>query len=218
MTRRRRRRRRRASSRFPFEGEGRRRGEDAVAPRDARLRCGSGEEGETTPERRRGWRTRVGGSPSRRPKKNRRIVHGGAFFTVSKTIFHGSRFAGAVFPVCRFPVSEKPDCERTALDRRSAIAHPNNLRSIAPRRQKKSASAGRVKARAVRSRAHESARRGIDLETRACLRRTIRTSRTRVSRRTNAHRAKRTSAGDTLAEGRSISLEGYSEPSGGVPR
>ena len=46
------------------------------------------------------------------------------FSTVSKTIFYGSRFAGGAFPVCRFPVSEKPDCERTALDRRSAIAHP----------------------------------------------------------------------------------------------
>jgi hypothetical protein len=58
-------------------------------------------------------------------------------FSVSKTIFYRSRFAGGAFPVCRFPVSEKPDCERTALDRRSAIAHPYNLRSIAPRRQKK---------------------------------------------------------------------------------
>lgn len=216
MTRRRRRRRRRASSRFPFEGEGRRRGEDAVAPRDARLRCGSGEEGETTPERRRGWRTRVGGSARllRRPKKNRRIVHGGAFFDGFKNHFLWISLRGG--RVSSLPISRlrkaglRAHCARPAFCNRT----PYNLGRSRPA-AKKSAS---VKARAVRSRAHESARRGIDLETRALLRYTIRTSRTRVSRRTNAHRAKRTSAGDTLAEGRSISLEGYSEPSGGVPR
>jgi len=58
------------------------------------------------------------------------------------------------FPVCRFPVSEKPDCERTALDRRSAIAHPRICgRSRPP--PKKSASAGRVR-RERFDRAHTS--------------------------------------------------------------
>jgi hypothetical protein len=132
---RRRRRRRRASSRFPFEGEGRRRGEDAVAPRDARLRCGSGEEGETTPERRRGWRTRVGGSPFRRPKKNRRIVHGGARF--QKPFFIDLASRGARFQSVDFPSPKS----RTASALRSTgvlqSRTPYNLRSIAPRRQKK---------------------------------------------------------------------------------
>lgn len=62
------------------------------------------------------------GSPSRRRKKTVVLYMEEHFSTVSKTIFYGSRFAGGAFPVCRFPVSEKPDCERTALDRRSAIA------------------------------------------------------------------------------------------------
>ena len=196
MTRRRRRRRRRASSRFPFEGEGRRRGEDAVAPRDARLRCGSGEEGETTPERRRGWRTRVGGSPFRRPKKNRRIVHGGARF--QKPFFIDLASRGARFQSVDFPSPKS----RTASALRSTgvlqSRTPYNLRSIAPRRQKKrkcrsrqsaSGSIARTRVRTPRHRPGNARR----------TRRTIRTSRTRVSRRTNAHRAKRTSAGDTLA-------------------
>ena len=199
---RRRRRRRRASSRFPFEGEGRRRGEDAVAPRDARLRCGSGEEGETTPERRRGWRTRVGGSPFRRPKKKPSSMYIGdleeRFSTVSKTIFYGSRFAGARFQSVDFPSPKS----RTASALRSTgvlqSRTPYNLRSIAPRRQKKrkcrsrqsaSGSIARTRVRTPRHRPGNARR----------TRRTIRTSRTRVSRRTNAHRAKRTSAGDTLA-------------------
>jgi hypothetical protein len=138
MTRRRRRRRRRASSRFPFEGEGRRRGEDAVAPRDARLRCGSGEEGETTPERRRGWRTRVGGSPSRRPKKNRRIVHGGAFFDGFKNHFLWISLRGG--RVSSLPISRlrkaglRAHCARPAFCNRAPRIICGRSR---PRRQKK---------------------------------------------------------------------------------
>lgn len=217
MTRRRRRRRRRASSRFPFEGEGRRRGEDAVAPRDARLRCGSGEEGETTPERRRGWRTRVGGSPSRRPKKNRRVVWRSIFRRFQKPFFMDLASRGARFQSADFPSPKS----RTASALRSTgvlqSRTPYNLRSIAPPPPKKSASAGRVKARAVRSRAHESARRGIDLETRAArvtpsapLARAYHGARTRTERNARAPAIR--------SLGRSISLEGYSEPSGGVPR
>lgn len=216
MTRRRRRRRRRASSRFPFEGEGRRRGEDAVAPRDARLRCGSGEEGETTPERRRGWRTRVGGSPSDARKKTV-LDMGSIFRRFQKPFFMDLASRGARFQSADFPSPKS----RTASALRSTgvlqSRTPYNLRSIAPRRQKKSASAGRVKARAVRSRAHESARRGIDLETRAAraapsapLARAYHGARTRTERNARAPAIR--------SLGRSISLEGYSEPSGGVPR
>jgi hypothetical protein len=137
MTRRRRRRRRRASSRFPFEGEGRRRGEDAVAPRDARLRCGSGEEGETTPERRRGWGTRVGGSSSRRPKKNRLLYMGSLFRRFQKPFFMDLASRGARFQSADFPSPKS----RTASALRSTgvlqSRTPYNLRSIAPRRQKK---------------------------------------------------------------------------------
>ena len=213
-----RRRRRRASSRFPFEGEGRRRGEDAVAPRDARLRCGSGEEGETTPERRRGWRTRVGGSPFRRPKKNRTIVHGGAFDGfIQKPFFIDLASRGARFQSVDFPSPKS----RTASALRSTgvlqSRTPYNLRSIAPPPPKKSASAGRVKARAVRSRAHESARRGIDLETRAArvtpsapLARAYHGARTRTERNARAPAIR--------SLGRSISLEGYSARSERVPR
>jgi nucleoid-associated protein YgaU len=217
MTRRRRRRRRRASSRFPFEGEGRRRGEDAVAPRDARLRCGSGEEGETTPERRRGWGTRVGGSSSRRPKKNRLLYMGSLFRRFQKPFFMDLASRGARFQSADFPSPKS----RTASALRSTgvlqSRTPYNLRSIAPPPPKKSASAGRVKARAVRSRAHESARRGIDLETRAArvtpsapLARAYHGARTRTERNARAPAIR--------SLGRSISLEGYSEPSGGVPR
>jgi len=197
MTRRRRRRRRRASSRFPFEGEGRRRGEDAVAPRDARLRCGSGEEGETTPERRRGWRTRVGGSPFRRPKKNRRIVHGGAF-RFQKPFFIDLASRGARFQSVDFPSPKS----RTASALRSTGVLQSRTRIICGRsrpaakkkrkcrsRQSASGSIARTRVRTPRHRPGNARR----------TRRTIRTSRTRVSRRTNAHRAKRTSAGDTLA-------------------
>lgn len=217
MTRRRRRRRRRASSRFPFEGEGRRRGEDAVAPRDARLRCGSGEEGETTPERRRGWRTRVGGSPFRRPKKNRLIVHGGAFFDGFKNHFLWISLRGG--RVSSLPISRlrkaglRAHCARPAFCNRA----PRIICGRSRPPPKKSASAGRVKARAVRSRAHESARRGIDLETRAArvtpsapLARAYHGARTRTERNARAPAIR--------SLGRSISLEGYSEPSGGVPR
>ena len=85
-------------------------------------------------------------------------------------------------------------CARPAFCNRA----PTNLRSIAPRRQKKaqvpvasgaSGSIARTRARTPRHRPGNARR----------TRRTIRTSRTRVSRRTNAHRATRTSAGDTLA-------------------
>jgi hypothetical protein len=99
------------------------------------LRCGSGEEGETTPERRRGWRTRVGGSPFRRPKKNRRIVHGGARF--QKPFFIDLASRGARFQSVDFPSPKS----RTASALRSTgvlqSRTPYNLRSIAPRRQKK---------------------------------------------------------------------------------
>ena len=198
MTRRRRRRRRRASSRFPFEGEGRRRGEDAVAPRDARLRCGSGEEGETTPERRRGWGTRVGGSSSRRPKKNRLLYMGSLFRRFQKPFFMDLASRGARFQSADFPSPKS----RTASALRSTgvlqSRTPYNLRSIAPAAKKKrkcrsrqsaSGSIARTRVRTPRHRPGNARR----------TRYTIRTSRTRVSRRTNAHRAKRTSAGDTLA-------------------
>jgi hypothetical protein len=199
MTRRRRRRRRRASSRFPFEGEGRRRGEDAVAPRDARLRCGSGEEGETTPERRRGWRTRVGGSPSRRPKKNRRIVHGGAFFDGFKNHFLWISLRGG--RVSSLPISRlrkaglRAHCARPAFCNRAPRIICGRSRPAAKKKRKcrsRQSASGSIARTRVRTPRH---RPGNARRTRY----TIRTSRTRVSRRTNAHRAKRTSAGDTLA-------------------
>lgn len=198
MTRRRRRRRRRASSRFPFEGEGRRRGEDAVAPRDARLRCGSGEEGETTPERRRGWRTRVGGSPFRRPKKNRRIVHGG-FFAGFKNHFlsislRGGRVSSLSISRLR-KAGLRAHCARPAFCNRAPRIICGRSRPAAKKKRKcrsRQSASGSIARTRVRTPRHRpgNARR---------TRRTIRTSRTRVSRRTNAHRAKRTSAGDTLA-------------------
>jgi hypothetical protein len=192
-----RRRRRRLS--FTFEGEGRRRGDDAIAPRGARLRCGSGEEGDTTPERRRGERTRVnlGGSPSRRPKKKPSCATFGAFFDGFKTIFDGSRFAWARFQSADFPSPKS----RTASALRSTGVLQSRTHESAvdrARRQKKaqvpvasgaSGSIARTRARTPRHRPGNARR----------TRRTIRTSRTRVSRRTNAHRATRTSAGDTLA-------------------
>jgi hypothetical protein len=199
MTRRRRRRRRRASSRFPFEGEGRRRGEDAVAPRDARLRCGSGEEGETTPERRRGWRTRVGGSPFRRPKKNRRIVHGGAFFDGFKNHFlsislRGGRVSSLSISRLR-KAGLRAHCARPAFCNRAPRIICGRSRPAAKKKRKcrsRQSASGSIARTRVRTPRH---RPGNARRTRY----TIRTSRTRVSRRTNAHRAKRTSAGDTLA-------------------
>ena len=198
MTRRRRRRRRRASSRFPFEGEGRRRGEDAVAPRDARLRCGSGEEGETTPERRRGWRTRVGGSPFRRPKKNRRIVHGGAFFGFKNHFLSISLRGGRVSSLSISRLRKaglRAHCARPAFCNRAPRIICGRSRPAAKKKRKcrsRQSASGSIARTRVRTPRHRpgNARR---------TRRTIRTSRTRVSRRTNAHRAKRTSAGDTLA-------------------
>ena len=198
MTRRRRRRRRRASSRFPFEGEGRRRGEDAVAPRDARLRCGSGEEGETTPERRRGWRTRVGGSPFRRPKKKPSYCTWRSIFRrFQKPFFfmdlasRGPRFQSADFPS---PKSRTASALRSTGVLQSRT--PYNLRSIAPRRQKSMPVASSASGSIARTRARAPRHRPGNPRRTHC---TIRTFRTRVSRRTNAHRAKRTSAGDTLA-------------------
>jgi len=198
MTRRRRRRRRRASSRFPFEGEGRRRGEDAVAPRDARLRCGSGEEGETTPERRRGWRTRVGGSPFRRPKKNRRIVHGGAFFGFKNHFLSISLRGGRVSSLSISRLRKaglRAHCARPAFCNRAPRIICGRSRPAAKKKRKcrsRQSASGSIARTRVRTPRHRpgNARR---------TRRSIRTSRTRVSRRTNAHRAKRTSAGDTLA-------------------
>jgi hypothetical protein len=199
MTRRRRRRRRRASSRFPFEGEGRRRGEDAVAPRDARLRCGSGEEGETTPERRRGWRTRERRLAFPTPEKKPSYCTWRSLFRrFQKPFFMDLASRGARFQSADFPSPKS----RTASALRSTgvlqSRTPYNLRSIAPAAKKKrkcrsrqsaSGSIARTRVRTPRHRPGNARR----------TRYTIRTSRTRVSRRTNAHRAKRTSAGDTLA-------------------
>lgn len=199
MTRRRRRRRRRASSRFPFEGEGRRRGEDAVAPRDARLRCGSGEEGETTPERRRGWRTRERRLAFPAPEKKPSYCTWRSLFRrFQKPFFMDLASRGARFQSADFPSPKS----RTASALRSTgvlqSRTPYNLRSIAPAAKKKrkcrsrqsaSGSIARTRVRTPRHRPGNARR----------TRYTIRTSRTRVSRRTNAHRAKRTSAGDTLA-------------------
>jgi hypothetical protein len=124
----------------------------------------------------------------------------------------GARFQSADFPS---PKSRTASALRSTGVLQSRT--PYNLRSIAPPPPKKSASAGRVKARAVRSRAHESARRGIDLETRAArvtpsapLARAYHGARTRTERNARAPAIR--------SLGRSISLEGYSEPSGGVPR
>ena len=160
----------------------------------------------TSPERRPGERTRVDSShTTQKTEKNEtnfshlRWIESFRFLYVHKD---------SAFPVCRFPVSEKPDCECTrASPGELEIANPRFSRSttdfdcdvpcaIAPRRQKSMPVASSASGSIARTRARAPRHRPGTPRRTHC---TIRTFRTRVSRRTNAHRATRTSAGDTLA-------------------